>query len=146
MSREPIKWYDHNAADIPPFVKALAEARRLAVREGYPNARGLAFVLFEGPNALVDWGISELRRSGRHERCLKLVELLLEKHRPDVLVVRDMPDGKNAELARQFIELAEREGKPHRCYDPLAESRRVDEGFRSRGGSPADDAVAGMPR
>jgi hypothetical protein len=27
----------------------------------------------------------------------------------------------------------------------LAESRGDDEGFRSRGGSPADDAVAGMP-
>ena len=72
----------------------------------YPNARGIAFVLFEGANAPVDWGISELRRGERLERCFKLVESLLEKHRPDILVLRDMPDGQNADLARRFVGLA----------------------------------------
>jgi hypothetical protein len=31
---EPLKWYDHNA-DNPPWIKALAEARRRATREGW---------------------------------------------------------------------------------------------------------------
>jgi hypothetical protein len=31
--REPTKWYDDNA-DNPPWIKALAEVRRLAPREG----------------------------------------------------------------------------------------------------------------
>jgi hypothetical protein len=31
----PLKWYDANAADNPPFLKALAEIRRLAPREGW---------------------------------------------------------------------------------------------------------------
>ena len=31
---EPLKWYDHNA-DNPPWVKALAEVRRRATREGW---------------------------------------------------------------------------------------------------------------
>jgi hypothetical protein len=31
---EPLKWYDHNA-DNPPWIKALAEVRRLAPREGW---------------------------------------------------------------------------------------------------------------
>ena len=31
---DPLKWYDHNA-DNPPWIKALAEVRRLAPREGY---------------------------------------------------------------------------------------------------------------
>jgi hypothetical protein len=78
----------------------------------YPNARGLVFVIFEGPNALVDWGITELRRRERHERCFKVVEVLLGKYRPDLLVLRDMPAGRNAGLARQFTELAKREGIP----------------------------------
>ena len=30
-----IKWYDPNATDNPPWVKALAEVRRLAPREGW---------------------------------------------------------------------------------------------------------------
>jgi hypothetical protein len=34
MSREPPKWYDHKA-DNPPWIKALAEVRHLAPREGY---------------------------------------------------------------------------------------------------------------
>jgi hypothetical protein len=31
---EPLKWYDHNA-DNPPWIKALAEVRQLACREGW---------------------------------------------------------------------------------------------------------------
>jgi hypothetical protein len=34
MSREPPQWYDHKA-DNPPWIKALAEVRHLAPREGY---------------------------------------------------------------------------------------------------------------
>ena len=34
MSREPPRWYDHKA-DNPPWLKALAEVRHLAPREGY---------------------------------------------------------------------------------------------------------------
>jgi hypothetical protein len=34
MSREALKWYDPNT-DNPPWIKALAEVRRLATREGW---------------------------------------------------------------------------------------------------------------
>lgn len=34
MPHEPIKWYDHNA-DNPPWLKALAEVRDRATREGW---------------------------------------------------------------------------------------------------------------
>jgi hypothetical protein len=27
--REPLKWYDSNATDNPPWIKAIAEVRRL---------------------------------------------------------------------------------------------------------------------
>ncbi|WMT79464.1 hypothetical protein [Bradyrhizobium sp. Ash2021] len=30
-----VNWYDHNATDNPPWIKALAEVRRLAPREGW---------------------------------------------------------------------------------------------------------------
>jgi hypothetical protein len=32
---EPLKWYDANAADNPPWIRALAEVRRLAPHEGW---------------------------------------------------------------------------------------------------------------
>jgi hypothetical protein len=31
----PLKWYDANATDNPPWIKALAEVRHLACREGW---------------------------------------------------------------------------------------------------------------
>jgi hypothetical protein len=34
MSHDPLKWYDHNA-DNPPWIKALAEVRHRATREGW---------------------------------------------------------------------------------------------------------------
>jgi len=34
MSREALKWYDPNA-DNPPWIKALADVRHMAAREGY---------------------------------------------------------------------------------------------------------------
>jgi hypothetical protein len=33
--REPLKWYDANASDNLPWIKALAEVRHLACREGW---------------------------------------------------------------------------------------------------------------
>jgi hypothetical protein len=34
MPQQPVQWYDHNA-DNPPWIKALAEVRHLATREGW---------------------------------------------------------------------------------------------------------------
>ena len=31
---EPLKWHHANAKDNPPFLKALAEVRRIGVHEG----------------------------------------------------------------------------------------------------------------
>jgi hypothetical protein len=32
---EPLKWYDDNAKDNPPWIDALAKVRHLACREGW---------------------------------------------------------------------------------------------------------------
>ena len=38
-----LRWYDHDAADNPPWVKALAEVRHRATREGwcYPHVQAI---------------------------------------------------------------------------------------------------------
>jgi hypothetical protein len=43
MVSDPLKWYEHNNPDNPPWIKALAEARRLATREGwcYPHVQAI---------------------------------------------------------------------------------------------------------
>jgi hypothetical protein len=55
----------------------------------YLTTHGFAFTLFEGPLAPVDWGI--VRRDGaeKNRQCLKAIRTLLQRYRPDVLVLQD---------------------------------------------------------
>lgn len=43
MASEPLRYFDHNDPSIPPWIKALAEVRRLATREGwcYPHVQAI---------------------------------------------------------------------------------------------------------
>ena len=43
MVREPLRWYEYDDPANPPWIKALAEVRRLATREGwcYPHVQAI---------------------------------------------------------------------------------------------------------
>ncbi|HZS53850.1 MAG TPA: hypothetical protein VFA65_05570 [Bryobacteraceae bacterium] len=56
----------------------------------YPNTRGFAFVLFEGPLAPVDWAVVEVRGKDRMRQCLRRISVLLGRYAPDALVLQDM--------------------------------------------------------
>jgi Holliday junction resolvasome RuvABC endonuclease subunit len=58
----------------------------------YPYFRGIAFVLFEGFLAPVDWGVHDVRGPEKNARCLERVSRLFSDHAPDVLVLEDMSD------------------------------------------------------
>lgn len=53
-----------------------------------PYSRGFGFAVFEGPERLIDWGTKEFREE-RNSRCLKEVEGLIERNRPDAIVIED---------------------------------------------------------
>jgi len=55
----------------------------------YLTTRGFAFTLFEGPLSPVDWGIIERRGLLKNFRCLKAIRPLIERFRPDALVLQD---------------------------------------------------------
>lgn len=55
----------------------------------YPNSRGFAYGLFEGPFAPVDWGVVEIRGVECNKRCLGRIAVLLNRHEPDILVLQD---------------------------------------------------------
>jgi hypothetical protein len=56
----------------------------------YPNARGFAYVIFEGPFYPVDWGISDvLHKEVRVTACVRRLSALIDRYRPDCLVLRD---------------------------------------------------------
>lgn len=58
----------------------------------YPNARGFAFVLFEGPLSPVDWGIIEVRRKSKNAGCVRRIRAIFGRYTPDVLVLQDMSE------------------------------------------------------
>lgn len=62
--------------------------RHTLVLAVYPNTRGFAFVLFEGPLAPVDWAVVETRGEKKNEQCLKRVGQLFERYTPDALVLQ----------------------------------------------------------
>lgn len=58
----------------------------------YATARGFAFVLFEGPENPIDWGAKELRGRRKNNRTLDEVEKLIDRYRPDALVIEDISE------------------------------------------------------
>jgi hypothetical protein len=74
---ETSKWYDDNA-DNPPWIKALAEVRRLAPREGYCYQHVQAIIVSIDQYAEAPWGtgifpespVWDWRRTQRQD-CLK---------------------------------------------------------------------------
>ncbi len=82
----------------------------------YPSARGFAFVVFEGPLSPVDWSVREVRGRHKNQRCLVGIAAVLERYRPEVLVLQDMsPTGTHRahrlrELNTSIGELGEDRG------------------------------------
>jgi len=80
----------------------------------YPSARGIAFTLFEGPLSPIDWGTRRARGQRGNNRCLRIIDALLIRYRPDVVVLQDTsPKGTHrsrrvTSLNAAIGELAER--------------------------------------
>ena len=67
------------------------EIRALAVD---PSTRGFGFAVLEGPNRLIDWGVKETK-TDKNKKTLKLVEDLIDRYQPSVIVVEDY-EGKGS--------------------------------------------------
>jgi hypothetical protein len=71
----------------------------------FPNTRGFAYVVFEGPLSPVDWGISDIRGKHRNHKCMRRIDRLITKLGPDILVLRDEAsfDQRHSARLRQLI-------------------------------------------
>jgi hypothetical protein len=56
----------------------------------YPNSRGVAFVVFDGPQSVIDWGLHGPRSGHSQSLYLAGISALLERYGPTVLVVQNM--------------------------------------------------------
>jgi len=65
-----------------------------------PSTRGFGFAVLEGPERLIDWGVKETKNN-KNARTLKLIEDLLDRYLPSVVVVEDYT-GKGSRRCRRI--------------------------------------------
>jgi hypothetical protein len=53
------------------------------------SAKGYAFTVFKGPVAAIDWGTKEVVGRGKNDRCFEGVVRLIDRYRPDALVIEE---------------------------------------------------------
>ena len=52
------------------------------------TSRGFGFAVMEGPEVLVDWGVKQVQPY-EEARCLRHLEKLIQRYRPELLVLED---------------------------------------------------------
>src|SRR5207247_10688936 len=65
-----------------------------------PSTRVFGFAVLEGPERLIDWGVKETKKN-KNARTLKLIEDLIERYQPSVIVVEDYA-GKGSRRCRRI--------------------------------------------
>lgn len=80
------------------------EKRVLAID---PTHRGLGYVIFEGPERLIDWGGRHVS-GGKNHGSIAAVEELISHWRPQVLVLEELPENsKRRRRVRQLLSALE---------------------------------------
>jgi hypothetical protein len=64
----------------------------------FPNSRGFGYAVFEGMLP-VDWGVSDVPGVNRNEACTRRIMRLLEKYKPDVLLLRDALEARGRRVS-----------------------------------------------
>lgn len=80
-----------------------ADRRLVLVLSVAPVAKGFGYVLFEGEQRPVDWGVKEVRGRDKNRGCLRKAAAILDWYRPDVLVVEDMAAARRAARIRELV-------------------------------------------
>ena len=66
----------------------------------YPFTRGFAFVFFEGPASPFDWGVKVINEKHKNTRTLDEIKKLIDRYRPEVVVIEDMTNGHSRRTSR----------------------------------------------
>jgi hypothetical protein len=75
-----------------------------------PTTSGFGFVVLEGSTRLVDWGLGCLKTPD-DALYQKRIEKLLDRMRPQLLVLEDMRDSRRGDRAIRWAEIAIRSAK-----------------------------------
>jgi hypothetical protein len=81
----------------------------------YATSRGFGYVLFEGPESPYDWGVREIREKHRIAKTLDALKNLIDRYRPEAIVIEDTndrklrPSSRIRKLYRTLVHLASTE-------------------------------------
>ena len=108
-----------------------------------PTVRGYAYAVLEGPNTLIEWGVTQVAPKEKNRRCVKSIEEKIIRYEPEVVVLEDCAGAgsRRSSRVRNLIE----------SLDLLAAKRRIARRRFSRGrirtafqfvGRPSKEAIA----
>jgi hypothetical protein len=66
----------------------------------YATSKGIAFVLFEGPDAPFDWGVREIHNPSRNRKCVEAIERFVIQYQPHAIILEDTSDTHSRRTAR----------------------------------------------
>lgn len=82
------------------------------------STRGVTYILFEGPLSPVDWEIKGVRGPRKNARCLVLVGNVIERYRPDTVVIENCR-GRGSRRSRRIRRL-------YRAVETVAGAQAID--------------------
>ena len=97
-----------------------------------PTTSGFGFVLLEGSERLVDWGLGRLEKP-KDSLFLKRIEKLLDRTAPQLLVLEDMEDSRRGERATAWARIAEKSAAKRGIRVETISRREVSEHFALSG-------------
>jgi hypothetical protein len=106
----------------------------------YPNARGFSYVVFEGAFSPVDWGMSDIPAREKVRRCLRRLSLLLDRYRPDVLLIRDVPQRCTKGRIAKLLAAIEEEARGRGVFTVAVSRKQIRDAFAYLG-SPSRYAI-----
>ncbi|MDB5870687.1 MAG: hypothetical protein JWQ07_129 [Ramlibacter sp.] len=66
----------------------------------YPAVRGFAFVLFDSPKKIIDWGKREIGKDVIGAKAVDAITELLRRNRPDIVVIDDVEERRSVPAMR----------------------------------------------
>jgi hypothetical protein len=97
-----------------------------------PTTSGFGFVVLEGSERLVDWGLGRLEKP-EDSLFQKRIEKLLDRAAPQILVLEDMRDSRRGERATAWARLAEKAAAKRGLRVERISRAEVSEHFASSG-------------
>lgn len=106
------------------------EKRVLAID---PTHRGLGYVIFEGPERLIDWGGRQVS-GGKNHGSIVAVEELISHWSPQVLVLEELPDkSKRRRRVRQLLSALEVRARERGLAVRRISRNKIKHAFEARG-------------